>query len=77
MSRIDLHTATAFLKLRSPDLSPILDHLRVLQAEAMETMARTSHEDVWRTMQGRVAVVRELIELAEDGEMLAAKLAKR
>lgn len=40
-------------------------------------MCQTPHEDVWRTMQGRAALAAELVDLIENGEVLAAKLARR
>lgn len=77
MNRVDLHTATTFLKLRAPDFAAVVAHLKACRQDAQEAMSQTPHEDVWRTMQGRAALAAELVDLIENGEALAAKLARR
>lgn len=77
MNRVDLHTATTFLKLRSPGFAAVVAHLKACRQDAQEVMSQTPHEDVWRTMQGRAALAAELVDLIENGEALAAKLARR
>lgn len=76
MSRIDLHTAAAFLKLRAPELEPVVKHMSALRTETLEGMAKVSDESQWRLMQGRAQVLQELLDLVKSSDELAVKLSR-
>lgn len=76
MSKLDLHTAVAFGRLRLPELVPVLEHIEKLRAETLEGMVHIDQSDQWRRMQGRAHAFQELLNLVYSSDETAAKLSR-
>ena len=74
MSRVDFSIANAFMKLRAPELEPIVAFVRAERLSALELMSACTEEWQWRKLQGRAQLAEELLRLVEDAPSLAAKL---
>lgn len=74
MKPVTLPTAIALLKLKAPDMAPILELLQAERTDALELMAKAGEEWQWRRAQGKAQFVEELLNLVEDSAGLAAKL---
>lgn len=77
MANISASTARAFTKLRAPELQPVTDWLREVHLKAMEDCSTSGLPDVWRKLQGRAALAKEILDLVESSAELVSKLEGR
>jgi hypothetical protein len=74
MKPVSFSIANAFMKLRAPDMAPIVEFIQAERQESLELMAKTGEEWQWRKAQGRAQFAEELLKLVETSPALAAKL---
>ena len=67
---------SAFQRLKSPELEPVLAYLSQLRTNTLEVLAGAGDIDLVRRMQGRAQLLEELLKLARDADELAAKIRK-
>lgn len=77
MANINATTARAFLRLRAPELQPVVDWLRDVHLKAMEDCSTTGLPDVWRKQQGRAALAKEILAIVESSDELVSKIEGR
>lgn len=66
--------AHALQRLRAPDLAPIVELLEMVRSQSLEHMAAVNDEVQFRRLQGRAGLAKELLELADNANEIAAKL---
>ena len=74
--KLDLVTATAFLRLKAPELDPITRYIRSVHQTTLERLAEVNDEGQLRRLQGRAQLAKELLELVESSNELATKLSR-
>jgi hypothetical protein len=74
MTNVTFSIANAFMKLRAPDMAPVVEFLRAEQQDAMAKMMDAGEEHQWRRLQGRAKLASELLDLVEKSAEIAAKL---
>ena len=74
--KVDLVTATAFLRLKAPELDPVVGYLRSVHQTALERLVEVNDECQLRKLQGRAQLAKELLDLVESSNELAAKLSR-
>ena len=77
MANIDLATARALNRLKAPELKPVIDWLSRIHLKAAEDCATVADVDAWRRLQGRAALAKELLDLVESSNEIAAKIEGR
>ena len=68
--------ATTCQRLKAPEFDAFRTHLAAVHLEALELMADVGDEAVWRKLQGRATLAKELLQLVESSGELAAKLSR-
>lgn len=74
MTTVTLSIASAFHRLGSPEMTPVVEYLKAERTEALEQMASVGEEWQWRKAQGRVQLADQLLKLIETAPSLVAKL---
>lgn len=77
MSTLNRFIVAALLRLKAPEFDPLVGYLRAVHQKALEDMAAVGDHDQWKRLQGRAQVLKELLELVESSDKLAAKLDSR
>lgn len=73
MVRVDERVARCLALLRSPELKPLLEFLQARQQETLARLVDMQDKDQMIRLQGRAIELKEILELAEQGEALYAK----
>ena len=74
MAKVTLPVATAFMRLRAPELAPIVAHLEAELSEAREQASLLADDLQLRRAQGRAQLAKELLDLIDNAQAIAAKL---
>lgn len=74
MAKVTLPIATAFIRLGAPEFADIRKHLANELDEARDQTAVLGDELQLRRAQGRAQLAKELLDLIDNAQLLAAKL---
>lgn len=77
MSSVDRFVATSFLRLKAPEFEPFIGFVKSVHQKALDDMAVVNDPDMWRKLQGRAQLAKELLDYVESSSTLVAKFESR
>jgi hypothetical protein len=77
MATLDRHIVASFLRLKAPEFEPYLAYIKSVHQKALEDMSTVSDPDIWKQLQGRARLAKELLDYVESSATLATKFESR
>lgn len=68
---------TALMRLKAPEFDAFREMLEEVHRVALGDMADIADADLWRKLQGRARLARELLDLVNSSSELAAKFGRQ
>lgn len=74
MAKVDRFIATSFLRMKAPELQPFVNWLTAEHQEALELMSLANDPDMWRQLQGRAKLAKQILDFVKSSSELVSKL---
>ena len=63
----------ALQRLKAPEVAPVIELLKLVRSQTLESMASVGDEVQFRRFQGRAELAKELLDLVDQADVLVAK----
>lgn len=72
--KLDERIARSFNQLRGEQFSPLMDYLKAVRTETLETLSVATDEKTLYRAQGKAIFLKDLIDNVDNAEILIGKL---
>lgn len=72
--RVDERVARCLTLLKTQEFNPLIEFLQLTHADTLQRLSESKDKDEMCRLQGRALQVKEILDLASEGNTLLAKL---